>query len=396
MKCLYLLPKMNYFSSGSRARVTHALGVVEGLYANDVEVVLLSGPGLKSFRSRIPQSTTIVELPAPLSERMPPPIAKLAWILALIWRVPTILRATRPDIFLTRYSAGSLPICALLLRYANCGYRIWEVNALTMHRPGLKRAPAAIRRIGKRLEGLFLQAASHIYTLSDQLRSEVQEALGRTERPILVVPNGANRTLAHLGRDSRIKSEAEDSAPSVFKFVYLGSLYYAYDFGTMIDAFTRMWRSMSINNRSIQVELCIYGEGDLQQEVSRWVHRSSAPISMPGRYDLVDVARTLSPRNAVALLPRISRTLGTGLKVYEYMALGLPILATDIPEFEKILSQEVNALLYPPGDVRRLAVGMETMVFDPALRTRLGESASEHFLRSYTWDARMRKLLELL
>ena len=48
-KILYVLPKSNYFSQGSRGRVTHALGITSGLLANGVSVHLLSGIGVAEF-----------------------------------------------------------------------------------------------------------------------------------------------------------------------------------------------------------------------------------------------------------------------------------------------------------------------------------------------------------
>ena len=58
-RILYILPKKNYFSQGDRGRVSHALGVAEGLSQIDHDVTVLSGQGLLGYAKRVPRSVQL-------------------------------------------------------------------------------------------------------------------------------------------------------------------------------------------------------------------------------------------------------------------------------------------------------------------------------------------------
>jgi len=81
------------------------------------------------------------------------------------------------------------------------------------------------------------------------------------------------------------------------------------------------------------------------------------------------------------------------LKIFEAMAAGVPLVATDLPSLREILTDGRDAVLAAPDDAAALARGIERLAGDAALRRRLGEAlrvrAAEH-----TWEARARRVLE--
>jgi len=90
--------------------------------------------------------------------------------------------------------------------------------------------------------------------------------------------------------------------------------------------------------------------------------------------------------------PAISSKYTSPLKVFESMAAGLPLVASDVPSLASILRRDVDAVLVAPDDPAALAAGIERALGDPALRGRMSASllarAAEH-----TWDARAGRLL---
>jgi len=90
--------------------------------------------------------------------------------------------------------------------------------------------------------------------------------------------------------------------------------------------------------------------------------------------------------------PAISARYTSPLKVFEAMAVGLPLVASDLPSLRELLADGVDALLVAPDDPAALAAGIRRLLEDPALRQRLGARmlarAPEH-----TWDARARRLV---
>ena len=80
------------------------------------------------------------------------------------------------------------------------------------------------------------------------------------------------------------------------------------------------------------------------------------------------------------------------MKLFEYMASGSPVLATDLPSTAEILRDGENGLLVPPGDVDALAGALRRLRDDPALGERLAAQALRD-VQACTWEARARRIL---
>jgi glycosyltransferase involved in cell wall biosynthesis len=81
------------------------------------------------------------------------------------------------------------------------------------------------------------------------------------------------------------------------------------------------------------------------------------------------------------------------LKVFEYMAAGKPILASDIPALREILRDGETAMLLPPGEPRAWADAARALLCDPGRAAALGARARAALLAEYTWDARAARIL---
>jgi glycogen(starch) synthase len=85
--------------------------------------------------------------------------------------------------------------------------------------------------------------------------------------------------------------------------------------------------------------------------------------------------------------------------ITEAMALGLPIVATDVGGVSDLVEHEVSGLLVPPDDPGALAAGVLRLLDDPVLAERVrtaafarahsGEYGAERFVGRVTdlWDA---------
>jgi glycosyltransferase involved in cell wall biosynthesis len=80
------------------------------------------------------------------------------------------------------------------------------------------------------------------------------------------------------------------------------------------------------------------------------------------------------------------------LKLFEYMATGVPILATDLPSIREVLRHGENAWLVPPDDPKALAEGIRHLLENSDLAERLARQAKED-VRQYTWKRRAAVIL---
>jgi glycosyltransferase involved in cell wall biosynthesis len=87
----------------------------------------------------------------------------------------------------------------------------------------------------------------------------------------------------------------------------------------------------------------------------------------------------------------ISTHFTSPLKMFEYMAAGRAIVASDLPAIREVLQHEMNAVLVRPGDPQALSAGIQRLAADPDLAERLARQAFEDVAR-YAWERRAERL----
>jgi len=80
------------------------------------------------------------------------------------------------------------------------------------------------------------------------------------------------------------------------------------------------------------------------------------------------------------------------MKLYEYMAAGRPILASDLPAL-RVLLNEANSILLPPGAIDAWTAALEKIRRDKSLGGRLAAQARKD-VQPHTWRNRVRTILE--
>lgn len=101
----------------------------------------------------------------------------------------------------------------------------------------------------------------------------------------------------------------------------------------------------------------------------------------------------LLPAFDVALVPAIN-PYASPLKLHEYMAAGLAVVAPDQPNLREVLEPDTTALLTPPGDGAAFAGALRRLAADAGLRARLGEAARRAIrVRDLTWRGNARRVV---
>jgi glycosyltransferase involved in cell wall biosynthesis len=80
------------------------------------------------------------------------------------------------------------------------------------------------------------------------------------------------------------------------------------------------------------------------------------------------------------------------IKLFEYMAAGLAVVAGDLPAVREVVSKE-TAVLVPKGDPEALAAAVAGLSMDAARRQRLGRAARALVAAEHTWRHRARRVL---
>ena len=87
---------------------------------------------------------------------------------------------------------------------------------------------------------------------------------------------------------------------------------------------------------------------------------------------------------------------GSPTKLYEYMAMGRPIIASDLDQIGDVLEHNRTAWLVPPADVGALAAAIARLAADDDARRRLGAAARAQAVARHTWREHTRRIVDRL
>jgi glycosyltransferase involved in cell wall biosynthesis len=87
---------------------------------------------------------------------------------------------------------------------------------------------------------------------------------------------------------------------------------------------------------------------------------------------------------------------GSPTKIFEYMALSRPIVASRLGQIGEVLEDDRTALLVTPGDELELAEAISSLLADRERGERLAAAARREIESAHTWDHRATAILARL
>jgi glycosyltransferase-like protein len=123
--------------------------------------------------------------------------------------------------------------------------------------------------------------------------------------------------------------------------------------------------------------------------------REATDVQVMGRIDDPDMPALFRGADVLAMP---STREGFGLVALEAMACGCPVVLSDLPVFREHFASDLDCLMAPVGDSRRLATALEAAIGDEGLRGRLAAAGRQTAAR-FTWEgaaARHEELYERL
>ena len=125
----------------------------------------------------------------------------------------------------------------------------------------------------------------------------------------------------------------------------------------------------------------IYGDGPLSQPLREWIaeHDMTGEVVLQG--DRVQRELISAFQNATLFVLTPFQTTdgdrdGVPNVLLEAMAVGLPVITTEVAGIPEAVEHDQTGLLYPPHDVGGIASGIVELLDNPQKRKRLGQAAS--------------------
>lgn len=232
-------------------------------------------------------------------------------------------------------------------------------------------------RVAKLLHDMTLKRADYVFVLSDQLGDSVLENYDVEREKLRLLP---------LGVDTDRFRPSIDSYDQL-SIVYIGSL--ARYRG--IDAFLQAVNQLPEATKA-ELRIDLYGQGPKEYVfglIDDVTNESEFEVHWHGLIDHEKLP-AMAARSDIAVSPippYNAYQVSSPAKVFEYLAMGLPIVASRINPHERILDDGENAVLYNPGSITDFSQKLALLIDDDGLRSLMSKNARESS-QMYCWNRR--------
>ncbi len=298
--------------------------------------------------------------------------AEFGYSLPAYMRLSRMARTAPPDILYERYN---------LFYHAGVWLKkqlgipmILEVNAPLVEERS-RHGELALKTLASQSESSIWRAADMVLPVTNVLADHVRAA-GVAEEKICVIQNGVSKEFLAPRDGSRIRERYQLQDKLVLGFT----------------GFVRDWHRV---DRVIQflaihpqrdVHLMVVGDGPVRDslETLAEVLGISNRVVFTGVVQREEIPDYIAAFD-VALQPAVV-DYASPLKLFEYMALGKPVLAPDSANICEVLTNGQDAILFDPNSQDSFEKCLSELVEDRALRSRLGRAARHSLERQdFTW-----------
>lgn len=291
--------------------------------------------------------------------------------------VTKAMKAFRPDLVYDRYNSYST---AAVVAARRAGVPVLlEVNGpVALERaqydgPGL-RWP----RMAQRYERFICNLATHVFAVSSPLRDFLVAERGVPADNITVLPNGADPAAFNPRLDGTSMRQRYNIG-NRFVIGFVGILRPWHGIDVLLKAFAEL------SSQRRNLHLLLVGDGPIEGELKGQAVALGVAdrVTFTGRVRHADIQQHIAAMN-VAVSPRAT-FYASPMKILEYMAMGIPVVAPRMPNILDICADGEDALLFEPEKLSSLMQTLDRLIRDRESALTIGAAARRQIEKRLNW-----------
>jgi len=410
-RALYLNANL-WFGVKAGGSVGHISGVVNALSREGYDVLFCSAGG----RLMVEDAVKFEQLRPPRAFGLPWPMNTYTFDWSVGRQVAPLAKRHAPAFIYQRLSVGNHTGVRLSRRLGVPLVLEYNGSEVWVARNWGRRL--AFEAVAQSAEDVCLRHAHLVVTVSDVLRDELL-ARGVEAARIVTYPNCIDERLFDPSRFS----DEERSAlrrrygiePDATVVAFLGSFGPWHGVPVLARAIRKLIDGGSAWLDKHRVRFLLIGDGAQMGEVRSILgaHASGPYVRLAGLVPQDSAPLHLAAADIVSSphVPNADGTpfFGSPTKLFEYMAMGNAIVASDLDQIGVVLRRSLCAsqlpisgpeesdrlaILCQPGSAEEQVQGIRFLVENPAWRHTLGANARAEALLHYTWSRHVRQFLD--
>ena len=231
------------------------------------------------------------------------------------------------------------------------------------------------------------QKAKAILVLTSFIKNELV-ARGVPADKILVLPDAVDLEKFDI-KISKEEARRKLNLPQDKKIILYTGSFYLYD-----------WKGVDVLLKTAEefgTDFLFLLVGGSENEIKEIKNKFKAEnILLIGHKPYAEIPYYLKSADVLVLPNKsghaMSELYSSPLKLFEYMASGRPIIASDLPSLRKILTEK-EAMFFKPDDSTDLALKIKEIVANPNLADQISQNARQK-VQNYTWSNRAQRAIE--
>jgi len=245
-------------------------------------------------------------------------------------------------------------------------------------------------RIRKVIRARMMRKASRVIAVSEGIRTALISSYGLDADRVSIVPNGANTSIFRpLDKSECRRQLGFSEAERVI--CYAGNLVHWQGVHHLLQALVRLTRAQP------DVKGLILGEGPDENLLKAMAENLgiSEAVRFVGATPYERVPVFLGAAD-VCVAPFEGLRKASPIKIFEYLACGRPVVASEIDEVGAFLRETHTGIAVPPGDSAKLENAIKWILDHPEQSADMGTRGTEVIRSTRSWELTAERVIGLL